>query len=616
MQNLSIKNHLQETRLFQNRCLLMLCITALIIVSVLARLIYLQVFQHGFYFGLSRQNVLDVRPVAPTRGLIYDRNGVLLANNIPTFTLTIIPEQAKPLDKTLTKLKSMVDLNDDELERFNQALKQYHRFDPVPLKYKLSEKQVDQIYLSHYRLPGVNIRAELMRNYPLGEITSDVVGYVGRINARELLDLNAENYSATPVIGKTGIEKQFEAQLHGHVGNETVETDASGREIRQIKTADAKPGQNLTLTIDSHLQKIALDALGNLSGAIVAVDPNNGQVLALVSTPTFDPNQFVVGLSHKQYQQLIQQPDHPLINRAVHGVFAAASTAKPFYVLEGYSSGLLSPKETIYDPGWFRINGTKHIYHDWHDGGHGWVNATKAIAVSCDTFFYHLALKLGLHRLDDILNQFGFGQKTGIALPSESKGLLPTPEWKMASQGRPWYTGDTVVAGIGQGYVLVTPLQLAMATAALSVKGQRYKPQLLLKTQDDPKQPATTKDSTPLLPVSNINTWMWNSVIHAMNDVITKPYGTGLHFGRHAKYSVAAKTGTAQVYGHTRDEYRVRTTIPKRLRNDSLFIAFAPIDKPKIALTVVVEHDASAPQIARKVLDAYFTQNNQQNKQA
>jgi penicillin-binding protein 2 len=445
-----------------------------------------------------------------------------------------------------------------------------------------------------------------MRNYPQGRVTSDVIGYVGRINPYESRQINSENYSATTMIGKTGVEKQFEQQLHGSVGNQTAETDASGRVVRQLNTSGAKPGEDLYLTIDSRLQKIALDALGSHAGAVVAVQPGTGQILALVSNPTYNANQFVTGINEHDYQQLLQAPDHPLINRAIHGVFAAASTAKPFYALEGYNSGLLATTDSIFDPGWFRIKGTHHIYHDWQPAGHGWVNARKAIAVSCDTFFYHLAFKLGLHRLDDILTQFGFGKPTGIDLPSEAGGLVPTPEWKMASQGHPWYSGDTVVAGIGQGYVLVTPLQLAMATATLGERGKRFKPQLILKTSTPNQAVPKQINSIALPPVSMKAPWMWDTVIGGMHDVITKPYGTGLHFGRNTTYSVAAKTGTAQVYGHTRDEYKVRTNIPKRLRNDSLFIAFSPVEHPEIAIAVIVEHDASAPQISRKILDAYY----------
>ncbi|MDF1655278.1 MAG: penicillin-binding protein 2 [Coxiellaceae bacterium] len=605
MQKLSIKNHLQETKLFQNRCLILLCIIAVILLAVVMRLVYLQVFQHGFYNGLSRHNVLDVQPIAPKRGLIYDRNGVLLAENVPSFTLTIIPEQVKDLDKTLANIKAFIPLSDDEIKRFKQLSKQHHRFDPIPLKFKLTEKQVDQFYVNQYRLHGVDIRAELIRSYPLGKITGNVVGYVGRINAYEQQHIDAENYSDTNYIGKTGIEKSFEDALHGTVGNETVETDASGREVHAIKAQPAQSGENLYLTIDSQLQKAAIDALGKQVGAAVVIQPSTGQVLAMVSTPNFDPNPFVTGLTQQQYDAIVNAPNHPLINRTIHGVFAAASTAKPFYALEGLNTGTISLKDRIYDRGWFKINNTHHIYHDWHAQGHGWVNVTKAIAVSCDTYFYHLAMLLGLHGLDHVLNQFGFGNTTGIALPGELPGLVPTTDWKMANQGHPWYTGDTVVAGIGQGYVLVTPLQLALATATLSEHGKRFKPQLILKTQSPDQAEPQLQPSSPLADIELKAQWMWKSVIKAMSDVVTKPYGTGIHFG-HPHYTAAVKTGTAQVYGHTRDEYRVRTNLPWRLRNHSLFIAFAPVKQPQIAIAVVVEHDASAPQITRKIMDTYF----------
>ena len=576
--------------------------------ALIARLFYLQISDHHYYATLSKNNLLDTLPIAPNRGLIYDRNGVLLAKNVPSYTLQVTTEKTKNLKKTLVGLEKILPITQKEVAAFYRAKHRSRPYQPIPLLFKLSKKQVATFYVNRYRFPGVTIAASLIRSYPLGKTMAQVLGYVGRINGKELKALNADNYSATHYVGKVGIEKYYESTLHGTVGNAEVEINANGKVIRNLRIDPPVPGDNLYLTIDSKLQKVAQSAFPkNDAGAVVVIQPKTGQVLALASAPSFNPNQFVTGLTQQEYSNLIYNPLHPLYNRAIHGLFAPGSTVKPFYALAGLDSKTITPSFKIFDPGWFRIKGTKHIFHDWKRSGHGWVNVVKAIYVSCDTFFYHLAVKMGISSLDMALHDFGFGAPTHIDMPGEISGIVPSPAWKLAHKRTPWYTGDTVITGIGQGFVLVTPLQLAVAVATIANRGALMKPTLLLKTKVPsgkmvPNKPVLVRT----IELNNPKTW--GIVIHGMEQVIKNPYGTGEHFGRHAPYSVAAKTGTAQVFGHHRDEVHVETNLPKRLRNNHLFIAFAPIKNPQIAVAVVVEHDDKGASIARKVMNAFFSE--------
>jgi penicillin-binding protein 2 len=605
MKSISLKNHFKETRLFQGRALALLSLFLLCILLICARLIYLQLVEHKRYKTLSLQNVVDQRPIPPKRGLIYDRYGRLIANNIPSYSLTLIPDQIQDINTTIDHLKKIIQLSSTDLKAFHRQLKLHHRYEPVTLKLNLSSQEVSRFYVNRYLYPGVDIRATLMRQYPYGADTGHIIGYVGRINNDDLERLDPDNYAGTQVIGRTGIEKTFEETLHGKVGQETVEMDASGKVIRSLHTDTPVAGNDLYLSIDIALQHRIFKILGKRAGAVIVVAPYSGEILALVSNPSFDPNAFINGISYKAYQALMKAPQHPLIDRTVHGEFAAASTIKPFYAIAGLDSKTITAKTQIYDRGWFTIPNTKHVFHDWSAHGHGWTNVSKAIMESCDTFFYNLAYQLGLDRMANILHRFGFGEKTQIALPHEQSGLVPSDTWKRAVKGHPWYAGDTINAGIGQGYMLTTPIQLAMATASLATRGLRFKPQLVIQTKDT-HGAAKPIASTPLSPIKLQHHWVWQTVINAMKAVIFDPRGTGLHFGRHPAYSAAGKTGTAQVYGHTRDEYNVRTNLPKRLRNNQLFTGFAPVEHPEIAIAVVIEHDGSASHIARQVMDAYF----------
>jgi penicillin-binding protein 2 len=608
--HLTIKNHKQEQHLFTSRIIIAAIITLLLVIILIGRLIYLQVSHHNRYATLSQKNHLELLPIEPNRGLIYDRDGKLLAENIPVFSLDIIPDHVSNLKKTLNDLKKVINITPDELKQFYQSLGRRHGSLPIPLKLRLTEKQVARFYVNQYRFPGVEVNARMIRNYLLGKTMASVLGYVGRIDTTDLLNLDTANYSASNFIGKTGIEKYYEKLLHGQTGYKQVEIDANGHIVRTIKDIPPIPGNNIYLSIDSKLQAITEKALKKERGAVVAIKPDTGEVLTLISNPSFNPNFFAQGVSDKEFHQLQNSSDNPMYNRAIRGQFPMASTIKPFIALKGLDTGIITPSYTIYDPGWFKLPNAKHIYlgWNWKYGGHGYVNVSKAIIASSDRFFYSLAVKLSIDKIDDILNQFGFGHKTGIDMPYEKQGLLPTPTWKMRKQGIRWYTGDTVISGIGQGFMLTTPLQLAAATGVLAEKGLRFKPQLLSKIQLTNGQ-IINQEPIPEDPVMLNNKKYWNVIIKAMQGVVNNIQGTAhIRFGTNPKYTVAAKTGTGQVYSsHNRDENAASVAnIPKYLRNDSLFIAFAPVRNPNIAVAVIMEHSPIAGTVARKVLDYYL----------
>lgn len=607
MKKIALKNSISETDLFRNRLLAAAAAIIFFALILFGRLIYLQLIEYHLYATLSRQNLLSVIPIEPNRGLIYDRNGVVLAKNIPSYTLQIIPSKVIDLNALFAQLKTLLGLTDDDIATYKKISVQYKRFEPIPLMFKLSEEQVAQFYTNQFQLPGVMLQTRMTRFYPLAGTTGSVVGYVGRINPLELNQVDRDNYTPSTDIGKRGVEQFYENILRGKMGAEQAEIDASGHIVRSLKRVPPVPGTDVYLTIDSGLQAVAQQALGTHAGAIVVLQPSTGQVLALVSQPTFDPNIFVNGVPQGIYNQLLNAPDHPLYNRVLRGQYSSASTIKPFYALFGLDDGVITPEYTIFDPGWFQIPGTEHIFHDWVKKGHGTVNVSKAIMQSCDVYFYNLALMMGIKRVDDVLDAFGFGKPTGIDLPDEVAGLVPTPAWKQGKTGSPWYTGDTIVTGIGQGYFLVTPLQLANAVATMANRGTRYTPQVLLKTTDvDGNNYSPTPKVSGNVNLKNPSNW--DIVIGAMQQVVTNPAGTADYFGRNPPFTVAAKTGTAQVFGNeSRAESNdSESNVPANLRHNHLFIAFAPVDQPQIALAIVVEHSAMADYMARQIMDYYF----------
>jgi penicillin-binding protein 2 len=603
-----LKNYLQEIQLVTQRSIVALVAMIILVLLLIVRLGYLQLGQHALYTTLSQKNSLDLIPIEPTRGLIFDRNGVLLAENLPVFSLDIIPYKVDNLPKALSEIAKIIPLNDTDIMQFQKQLKQHRRFDEIPLKLKLSEEEVAKFAENMYQFPGFLIKARLIRHYPFNTSLSHVLGYIGRINVEELEDIDPTNYSATNYIGKQGIEKYYEDELHGTVGYEQVENDASGEPIRVLNQITPVPGKNLYLTLDSKLQIAAESALQGHRGAIVAIQPNTGQVLAMVSEPNYDPNVFVAGISTQDYQTLQNSPDKPLFNRALRGLYPPASTVKPYVALEGLDSGVTSPDFTIFDPGWYKLKNSEHLFHDWRFHGHGTVNLNKAIVSSCDTYFYDLSTRLGIQRIDRVLNAFGFGEQSGIDLDDELPGVVASPSWKRQAKGLPWYPGDTLISAIGQGYMQATPLQLAVAVAAMANQGRRMTPYLVYGEQLPGK--AFHREQPTIANKVDLDLKNWKIIVNAMQMVATSPEGTGkLHF-HDAPYAVAMKTGTAQVFKKKRyeaeDEFSNQDNLPERLRNHSLLIAFAPADNPKIAIAVVVENSKLAATVAREVLDYYL----------
>lgn len=603
----AIKNHYKEIQLIAQRSMVALVFISLMITLLIGRLVYLQMFKHTVYSTLSTQNWLDLVPIEPTRGLIYDRNGVMLANNIPVFSLDIIPYKTTDLNNTLAELSKIVTLTDNDFSEFHKQLRQHRRYDEIPLKFRLTEDEVARFTENQYRFPGALIKARLMRYYPYGSTFSHVLGYVGRINTQELKEIDPINYSASNYIGKMGIERFYEDDLHGNVGYEQVESDASGKSIRTLKEIKGTPGNNVYLTIDSGLQFVAEKAMTGARGAIVAIEPGTGQVLALLSNPGYDPNLFVSGISSKDFRALQDSPDRPLFNRAIRGLYPPASTVKPFYALEGLESDMASPDDEIFDPGWFMLPNYSRPYRDWRPHGHGNVNLSRAIMSSCDTYFYQLANRMGIHRLDHILEQFGLGTVTGIDLDDELNGVVSSPEWKKQVKGMHWYEGDTIISGIGQGYMQTTPLQLANAVSTMANRGQRFMPYLMLGEQT-PGKIYTPQQPIPLDPVVLQDKEDWEFVIKAMQEVVDNPQGTAYRFGRNHSYTIAAKTGTAQVISKraTGNEVDNQNNLPERVRDHHWFIAFAPADHPRIAVAIITENSSSAIETARAMFDYYL----------
>lgn len=602
VRNTRAEHELHHSRL-NSLIAIIICLSALLI----ARLAYLQMAEFKRYETLSLKNQMSIIPIGPPRGIILDRQGVILAENIPVYVLEIIPEHVKNMKDTLIRLRALLpSISDEDIDSFNHACRQNRSFVPIPVKLKLTQEDVATFASHQYQFTGVSIKARLMRYYPLGEVTAHLLGYVGRINVQELQSVDASNYRATNFIGKAGVEKFYEDLLHGQVGYQQVETDVSGRTLRVVNKQNPVSGERLYLTIDMRLQQVAFDAMQDKRGAVVAINTKNGDILAMVSSPAYDPNPFVNGINAKDYLALSTAKDRPLYNRAVRGLYPPASTIKPFIALTGLEKGVVDTSFTIYDPGWFKLPGVSHAYRDWKKTGHGMINITRAITVSCDTYFYQLGQKIGISTIDEMLRKFGFGQLTKVDLQEEAPGNVPNAPWKRRAKGVSWYPGDTLITAIGQGFMLASPLQLANATAALSQKGKRFRPHLILKSIQNDKEETHQYQPVEETSIELKNDKHWTIVAEAMHSVITSNEGTGYRFGRTAPYSVAAKTGTAQVFSGHQYEKKRYEDIPEFLRDHSLFIAFAPVEDSEIALAVMVENDFVASNVARKVLDAWF----------
>jgi penicillin-binding protein 2 len=608
----ALRDQQQELSVFRNRLLLagLFILTAFTV--LVGRFTWLQVVQREYYHTLAEANRISVVPVVPNRGVIYDRNGEVLAANYSAYTLEITPSKVGNVDRAIDELAQVIDVAPRDRRRFRKLQEESKNFESLPIRTRLTEEEVARFAVNRFRFPGFEIKARVFRSYPQGELASHAIGYIGRINDADVRRIDQRghtpNYKGTDHIGKLGIEGAYEQELHGMTGSEQVEIDAGGRAIRSLGRAEPQSGNNLYVTLDLKLQRIAEEAFQEFRGALVAIDPKTGDVLALVSRPGFDPNLFVDGIDPVNWDALNNSPDKPLNNRALRGQYPPGSTIKPFMALAALENKKRSPEFTISDPGFFTLPGVAHRYRDWKKEGHGSVNMHKSIVISCDTYYYGLAVELGIDAIHSFLSRFGFGSQTGIDIDGELQGIAPSQEWKWARFKQKWFTGDTVSVGIGQGYLLATPLQLAAAVATIANGGAPVHPRLVKAVQDaktQERRELPSRNGEPLgLKPENLKL-----VTAAMVDV-TRPGGTASRASAGATYAIAAKTGTAQVIGMKQGEKYDEKRIKEQHRDHALFIAYAPADDPKLAMAILVENgghggDTAAP-IARQVFDYHL----------
>ncbi|MGM0984749.1 MAG: penicillin-binding protein 2 [Pseudomonadota bacterium] len=603
-----LKNPEQELHAFRMRSLLAVLVVVCLTGLLGGRLFYLQVMQHEVYSTRSEKNRVRVEPLPPTRGLIYDRHGVLLAENRPTYNLTLVRERVADLDATLTLLVDLLEIPEEEIEAFRVRSRQRQRpFQPALLMSDLDEDQIARLAVNRHRLPGVEVEAQLLRYYPDAETMVHALGYVGRINAEELAGLDAGNYAGTHFIGKTGVERFYEDELHGQAGLRKVETNARGRVLRELGHTDPVPGRDLTLTLDSELQRLAVELLDGRRGSIVAIAPESGEILALASVPGFDSNQFVTGIDVASYRGLQEDLNLPLYNRAIRGHYPPGSTIKPFLALAGLAEGKITPNSTIRDPGYFQLPNDSRRYRNWLRWGHGRVDLERAIAVSNNTYFYTLAHDLGIDRIHENMSAFGFGQRVAHDVQGESDALMPSRDWKRGRFNQPWYPGETLSVGIGQGYWQLTPLQLATATAVLANRGEWVKPRLAQRIGEE-EVPVELPDTPPDIMLENEG-W-WDRIFSGMEKVISGHEGTARRIGKDLEYRMAGKSGTAQVFSLGKDQKYNADEIQERLRDHALFMAFAPVEAPQIAVAVIVENagggSTHAAHLAKAMTDAWL----------
>ena len=603
-QHFPLKNVQQEKRIFRNRTFISMGIVVFFLLILVTRYAYLQLVQFDEFSTASDQNRIRLQPLAPARGYIYDRNGVLLADNYPVFTATMSRADVTDIDATIERLTPILELTPDDIERFNSRIKASRKTERVSIKLNLNENDISRFSEVKYQFPGVNIETQMTRYYPHGELFAHVIGYVGRINDKELKSINKDLYAGTNLIGKIGVENSYEDLLHGVPGNESVEADAHGNVLRHLGRKEPVRGNDLYLSLDYGLQTVASEQLAGRSGAIVAMDPRTGEILALVSSPSFNPNLFVTGISHTDYSGLRDNLDQPLYNRAVQGAYPPGSTIKPMFGLGGIHYGLIDWGTAISDHGYFTLPGDSHKFRDWKKSGHGVVNLHKSQVVSCDTFFYILSFRMGIEKMNTWMRQFGFGEKTGVDLPSESTGLYPNPEWKMRTRDAKWLKGETISVSIGQGAFTATPLQLAMATAITANHGSHVIPHVLQTSKGaKPHKDLNAPDGRIQF---NGTDQDWIQMRDAMVDVIETGTGRGI---RTPMYKIAGKTGTAQVKSIAQGKRYNEALLTERQLDHGLFVGFAPAENPEIAIAVVWEngrHGGSAAQLARPILDYWL----------
>ena len=613
-----LKDRDSESAIIKRRVYLAGLFILVFIILLLSRVFFLTVLQNDHYTTKAKENRQKILPIAPIRGLIYSYDGVILAENKPTYSLEVIPEKISDIDQLIGQLREIIHIDDRDIKRFKKLSGKKRRFERVPLRLSLTENEVALFSINRHLFSSVDVVEGFDRHYPLGEEFVHSIGYVARIDENDLKNISESgensNYSATTHIGKLGIEESYESFLHGKVGYQKVEVNAEGRVIRVLERKAAKSGKNLYLTINLSLQRIATESLGRKKGAIVAVDPRDGRVLVFVSSPTYDPNKFASGIDTQLYNSLLSSKDKPLINRVIQGKYPPGSTIKPFLGLIALENGTSNTKKEVWCPGWFSLQGHEHRYRDWKKEGHGHTTLDKAIIQSCDVFFYNLAYQLGIDRIYAGLSRFGFGQISGIDINGEGVGLLPSREWKRNNMKEAWFPGETVILGIGQGYALTTPIQLVKATAAIATNGLLVRPRLVLGINSQGEEGLSFISDNTENKINLKNNIFWDEIVSSMKSVVHEVGGTAWRSGLNAKYYFAGKTGTAQIIGIAQEEEYKEEEIPEEFKDHALFIAFAPVKEPEIALAIIVENGGggskTAAPIARKMLDNFFMNRN------
>jgi len=609
-----LKDHWAEQQLFLHRVIAAAIFIVGLSMIVLTRLGQLQIVEYEYFSAQSQGNRIRVQPLPPTRGLIYDRNGAVLAENLPSYQLELTPEQVPDINDTLDRLAHFGLIDSEDIDTLTTLIRQHRRFDSIPIRRRLTDVEVAKFALERPRFPGVDIHARLTRNYPYGKAVAHALGYVGGISTVDMQNIDKGDYAGTSLIGKTSLEQHYEGELHGDVGHEEVLVNARGRIMQGLNAQPSHPGKDLILTIDIESQLAAHEALAGKRGAVVAIDPKNGEVLVFVSEPSYDPNAISIGMSRKQYRELQENPDLPLFNRALQGTYPPGSTIKPILALAALYYDSIDPDQPRFCGGYYSLPGSTHRYRDWKREGHGWVHMHESIEQSCDVYFYQLARELGIDRMESFLKRFGLGHATGIDLAGEKNGLVPGRDWKrraFSNAGdKVWFPGETVITGIGQGYLLTTPLQLAHATATIANRGQRFRPTLLRGFSNPDNSAVEFKEPMSLDSVGIIDNQQWERIISAMNAVMEGKRGTARATGIDAPFTMAGKSGTAQVFSVAQDQEYDSEELEERMRDHALFIAFAPLEDPRIAVAVIVENGESgsgtAAPIARAVMESYL----------
>jgi penicillin-binding protein 2 len=618
-----IKDHWGEQRIFTLRSIVAGVMVAALLLTVAGRLFYLQVLRHDYYAELSQGNRVRTEPIPPSRGLILDRHGVVMADNMPSFQLELVREQVggpPELDAALARLVAIGLIDPEDVASIKRSIFSHRVYESVPIKLALDDEEMARFAIHRYEFTGVDIRTRLSRHYPFGPVAVHAIGYVAAISEQDLKHIDATEYAGTTLIGKLGVEGAYEGQLHGTPGYREVLVNAAGRPVERqgaytpkLSIKQPVAGNDLILAIDMRVQRAAEAALEGKRGAAIAIDPHNGDVIALASTPGFDPNAFARGLTNKQFEALASDIDKPLINRALRGAYPPGSTVKPFFALAALKYGVMTPEKTIFCPGHFALPGAAHLFHDWKPKGHGTIAMRHAIMQSCDVYFYTVAEHMGIDRMHDFMVQFGFGEATGIDISGEKSGLMPSTEWKRHAYKRPaeqvWFPGETISVGIGQGYMLATPLQLAHAVAGIASRGHPYRPHLVTGIRPAGSSTIAAKPPEAEPEITTVSADQWDVVYDGM-ELVTTPGGTAAAAAAGSLYKIAGKTGSAQVFSIAEGQKYNEKQLSERMLDHALFISFAPAENPKLAVAVFVENgkhggSAAAP-VARKILDAYL----------